>query len=107
MKFCPECGTIIQPTKEDGKTILDCSNCEYTNQEDKSQKMSFSEKGKKKKDVEIIEDDTEQTKPIIDRECPECGNNKAYYWTIQTRAGDEPETRFYRCTECKHTVREY
>jgi len=26
---------------------------------------------------------------------------------IQTRAADEPPTRFYRCTKCGHTWREY
>jgi len=106
MKFCPDCGTIIQPSKEDGKTILNCSKCDYTNQD--GEQVSLSEKGKKKEEVHVVEDDdSDQTKPIIDQDCPECDNDKAYYWTIQTRAGDEAATRFYKCTECKHTWREY
>ena len=40
-------------------------------------------------------------------ECEKCGNKEAFYWQIQTRAGDEPMTRFYRCTKCKETWREY
>jgi DNA-directed RNA polymerase subunit M len=39
--------------------------------------------------------------------CEKCGNNAAYFWTQQTRAADEPETRFFKCTKCKHTWREY
>ncbi|PIO07920.1 transcription factor S, partial [Candidatus Pacearchaeota archaeon CG10_big_fil_rev_8_21_14_0_10_35_219] len=31
----------------------------------------------------------------------------AYFWTMQTRAADESETKFYRCTKCDHTWREY
>ncbi|MEK6933005.1 MAG: transcription factor S, partial [Nanoarchaeota archaeon] len=27
--------------------------------------------------------------------------------TSQTRAADEAETRFFKCTKCKHTIREY
>ena len=106
MKFCPECGTIIQPTKKDGKTILDCSKCDYSNQDGGS--VSISEKRKKKQeDIHVVEDGADETKPIVDADCPECGHGKAYYWTIQTRASDEPETRFFRCVECKHTWREY
>jgi DNA-directed RNA polymerase subunit M len=31
----------------------------------------------------------------------------AYFWTQQTRGADEPETRFFKCTKCSHTWREY
>ncbi|MCD6114052.1 MAG: transcription factor S, partial [Thermoprotei archaeon] len=40
-------------------------------------------------------------------ECPKCGNREAYVWMMQTRAADEPPTRFYRCTKCGYTWREY
>jgi len=39
--------------------------------------------------------------------CPKCGNDEAFFWTAQMRAADEAETRFFRCTKCKHTWREY
>ncbi|MDP6459515.1 MAG: transcription factor S, partial [Candidatus Hydrothermarchaeota archaeon] len=29
------------------------------------------------------------------------------WWLLQTRKADESETRFYRCTKCKFTWREY
>ncbi|MBI2108536.1 transcription factor S, partial [Candidatus Woesearchaeota archaeon] len=31
----------------------------------------------------------------------------AYFWLVQTRAGDEPETKFLRCEKCSHTWRDY
>ena len=40
-------------------------------------------------------------------ECPKCKNNKAVWWLLQTRSGDEPPTQFYRCTKCAQTWREY
>jgi len=40
-------------------------------------------------------------------ECPKCGHNEAYYWFMQTRAADEPPTRFYKCTRCGYVWREY
>ena len=39
--------------------------------------------------------------------CEKCGNKAAYYWTQQTRGADEPETRFFKCTKCEYTWREY
>lgn len=47
------------------------------------------------------------TAPVTEIECPKCHNNTAYYWTRQTRAGDEGETKFHQCTKCKHKWREY
>ena len=56
----------------------------------------------------VEEDDTEKIHPIDKEvECPKCGNTEAYYWTIQTRSGDEAETKFHKCTKCKHTWRDY
>jgi DNA-directed RNA polymerase subunit M len=105
MEFCPDCGTIIQPETEDGETILNCSNCDY--EDTQSESVEFSETSEKQDGVDVIEGDESDTKPVVDKECPECGNDQAKFWTVQTRAGDEPETRFYECTECEHTWREY
>ena len=57
-------------------------------------------------DVHVVQDDGPSL-PIVDAKCKKCGNEKSYHWEQQTRAADEPATRFYRCTACKHTWREY
>ncbi|RLG67435.1 MAG: transcription factor S, partial [Methanobacteriota archaeon] len=31
----------------------------------------------------------------------------AYFLPVQTRAGDEAETRFFECVKCKHRWRAY
>ena len=64
--------------------------------------------GKKVKGVKKIEV-VEQVElhPKIKINCGKCNNNTAYYWTQQTRGADEPETRFFKCTKCNHTWREY
>ena len=53
--------------------------------------------------------DTRFWKPddIFVAECPKCGHRTAYFWLVQTRAGDEPETKFLRCEKCGHTWRDY
>jgi DNA-directed RNA polymerase subunit M len=45
--------------------------------------------------------------PTTNSRCPECGNNVAYWWLRQLRSADESEVRFFRCTKCSNTWREY
>ena len=40
-------------------------------------------------------------------DCKKCGHEKAFFWTLQTRSSDEPETRFYKCVKCNFVNREY
>ena len=56
--------------------------------------------------IVVVEDDSIPM-PVTAASCPKCDNNEAYYWTVQTRRGDEGATEFYRCTKCKHTWRNY
>jgi transcription factor S len=48
-----------------------------------------------------------RTTPQVKAECPKCGNDKAYWWMVQTRGIDESSTQFYRCTKCSYTWRDY
>jgi DNA-directed RNA polymerase subunit M len=98
--FCPKCGSILRPMKADGKKVLGCS-CGYTDQK----KEILSESVKKKKEIEVIDKDEDDMLPTTEIECPECGHNEGWYWLVQTRAADEPETKFLKCTKCKHTFR--
>lgn len=102
--FCPKCGSILIPKKEDGKKVLVCSSCGHVEKDLEVAKMK--ETVEEKKGIDVVEKEFE-TLPLTEAECPKCGNKKARYWLVQTRAGDEPETRFLRCEKCKHTWREY
>jgi DNA-directed RNA polymerase subunit M len=48
-----------------------------------------------------------RTTPQVKTNCPKCGNDKAYWWMVQTRGIDESSTQFYRCTKCGYTWRDY
>ena len=101
MKFCPKCGAVLVQ-KKNGEG---CARCSYRTKE--KIKLTSSEKIEEKKEaVEVIKKDIE-TFPIIVGRCKKCGNDKAYFWTVQTRSGDEAETKFFRCTKCEFTWREY
>ncbi|MFC1734187.1 transcription factor S [candidate division KSB1 bacterium] len=102
--FCPKCGGILMPKKEDNKKILACS-CGYKSKDVSQAKLK--EIVAKEKEVEVVDREDVESMPEVETECPKCHNMKAYFWLVQTRASDEPETKFYRCTKCKHTWRDY
>lgn len=102
MMFCPKCGSILRPVKERNKVVWVCS-CGYRTSDGR---IEISEKMKHGKEVEVVEE-TKENLPVTEETCPKCGNDKAYFWTKQTRASDEPETRFYKCVKCGHTWRAY
>lgn len=102
--FCPKCKSILLPKKKGSKVQMVCSGCGLVSQEGKT---VISEKiTAKRDDVEVVHKETEPL-PTTDVICPKCGNKKAYYWFLQTRASDEPETQFLKCTACKHQWRVY
>jgi len=100
MEFCEKCGGMIMI---EGDKVA-CAKCGHRVK--KKFKIEASEKVNSKESIAIVKDE-EDVNPIVDMTCPKCKNKKAYFWTMQTRAGDESETKFYKCTECKHTWRKY
>ena len=101
MQFCPRCGAVlVQKKSSEG-----CPRCSYSTKS-KSKIISSEKMEEKKPEIEVSRKDIE-TFPIVVSKCRKCGNDKAYFWTVQTRSGDEAETRFFRCTKCEFTWREY
>jgi len=101
MEFCPKCGSVlIQKTKNAG-----CPRCNYSAKG--KLKIKTSEKINEGKEIAIIKKKEGEIHPIIEEECKKCKNNKVYFWTLQTRAADESETKFFKCTKCEHTWRSY
>jgi DNA-directed RNA polymerase subunit M len=108
MEFCPSCGKrmVLRRTK-DG-TVFVCNVCKCQ----KESKMSALKKKVKQKSRETIvvigkEEQQIKTNPTVRVQCPKCENNVAYTWQVQTRAGDEGATQFFRCTKCSFTFRLY
>lgn len=106
MKFCSKCGTVLNFDKK--RKALTCPNC---GAELPIENYSIYPKGKSRIEDRIIiiseKERNLRTDPEIDIECPNCGNNRAYFWMVQTRGADESATQFFRCTKCGHTWREY
>ncbi len=95
--FCRKCGNLLLP--KEGK--MKCS-CGYVQEEGK-----IKDKKKKTEDVVVMDKKMPDTLPKTKYDCKECRNTEAFFWTVQTRSSDEPETRFYKCTKCSNIAREY
>ena len=101
MEFCPKCGAVlVQKTKNYG-----CPRCNYSTKT--KVKLNTSEKIEDKNEVVVISSKDNQILPKIAETCKECKNNEVYFWTVQTRSGDEAETKFFKCVKCEFTWREY
>jgi len=103
MEFCPKCGAVlIQKRKNSG-----CPRCNYSSKS--KNKIKTSETMEEKKRVAIVQEKDSKVLPIVAERCKDkkCKNEAAYFWTVQTRSGDEAETKFFKCTKCENTWREY
>jgi len=96
--FCPKCSSMLVPKGG----VMSCSGCSY-----KQSEGVLKEKRKKEKKIEVAIKGQDEHRTITKENCEKCGNEKAYFWSLQTRSSDEPETRFFECTKCKHSWREY
>ena len=101
--FCDKCGALVVGQK--GQEV-ECPACGYKNKP--TTEVSLSEKVEKTEEKEIFDPDTTtEINPLTPEPCPECGEGEVHYWTKQTRAGDEPETQFFKCPNCKYQWRDY
>lgn len=91
---------------EGNKRVLACS-CGFKAKPDEDTKLSDKVVRNETPMSVLDESKEDKTLPTTDAECPKCGHNKAYYWLVQTRAADEPETKFLKCEKCKNTWRDY
>jgi DNA-directed RNA polymerase subunit M len=101
MEFCPKCGSIIIEKKKN----FGCAKCSYKAKG--KVKIESTENIQEIKKVAVVGEKDNSTMPTVAETCQKCGNKEAYFWTSQTRSADEAETKFYKCTKCKHIRREY
>ena len=83
---------------------LSCLRCNYTAKTNVD--LEIKEEITSHPTVAVINEKDGEVSPVTDYECLKCGNKTAYFWTRQMRAGDEPESKFFKCTKCKNVVRE-
>ena len=102
MEFCPKCKSIM--IYMGNKAV--CRKCGYEKVvEEEKEVVSVAKRNEE--EIPVIEGEDIKTLPTTKVVCPACGNREAYWWMRQLRAADESEVRFFRCTKCGKTWREY
>ena len=90
MEFCPKCGSVLIEKRKN----FGCVNCSYSTKT--KVKIESTEQLEEKQTTAVIKYQDTNVMPIIAAHCTKCDNKKAYFWTSQTRSGDEAETRFFK-----------
>ena len=106
MDFCPKCETRL---KKSNDGLLSCPKCKFVKGKTAD---TIKEKSEEVNSEFLVMDETDlsQAKGLeatVKIDCEKCHNQEGVWWTFQTRSADEPETKFYRCTKCNHTWRDY
>lgn len=83
-----------------------CRKCGKKVEKVKGNEMPVSRTEQLDRVVPILEKESSGL-PTTNAKCPDCGNKIAYWWLRQLRSADESEVRFFRCTKCSKTWREY
>lgn len=103
MEFCPKCKCMMFPVQ--GSFV--CKKCGHVKGTEGVSDDLVSKSQRKDREVTVLEENFDQGLPTTATRCPECGHNVAYWWLRQLRSADESETRFFKCTKCNATWREY
>ena len=106
MDFCPKCDSRL---KKNNEGLLSCPECKFTKEKPTEDIKDKSEETNSEFLV-MDESDMNQARGLdstVKIDCEKCHNKEGVWWTFQTRSADEPETKFYRCTKCNHTWRDY
>ena len=97
--ICPECKGLLYPQGDQ----LACSRCGHSQPKGEAQVVEHTQETRE----QVVVDSIEGTLPTTIIICEKCGHNQATWVIRQTRAADEPATRIYQCTSCRHKWREY
>ncbi len=108
INFCEKCGGLLLPKKSGKRTTLICRRCgrRYSTKS-KDFKIAVSSTREPEKIIVVDKKSRFEVLPTTKIQCPKCENNEAYWWMQQTRAADEPPTRFFKCVKCNNVWREY
>ncbi|MBN1324585.1 MAG: transcription factor S [Methanotrichaceae archaeon] len=102
MEFCPECKSMMIPREG----MMVCRKCGHKMKRSTGEGSLVSRTEQLDRVVPVLEEESVGL-PTTRMRCPECGNDTAYWWLRQLRSADESEVRFFRCTKCGNTWREY
>jgi DNA-directed RNA polymerase subunit M len=113
MEFCDVCGSMMLPSKVEGKKVFKCKcgalkpfNEEKSNAYKVTTKIEHPIRNEVSNLTEIMNWKEENLRSTIkDFRCPSCGYDKANLETRQTRRADEGMTHFITCLRCGRHIK--
>ncbi|XP_003217982.1 DNA-directed RNA polymerase I subunit RPA12 [Anolis carolinensis] len=107
LDFCPECGTVLPLPGLQDKVACRCCSFFIDVQEFEKRIIDTSVTFNRTDSTNLEVDGGKAVKgPLIDRKCPQCGQEGMTYHTRQMRSADEGQTVFYTCIHCKFQEKE-
>ena len=104
MKFCDECGSMMK--SGEGADHWVCDACGYEVGRDGDEADAWTTESQIESEIVDVSEAEDKGLPKTTAHCPDCGNDRAYWYMQQIRAADESETRFFVSTDCEHKWRE-
>ncbi len=101
MEFCDECGSLM--IREDD--FWRCTSCGHEQPGEDASAYVVTEE-REEREITEIESAADRGLPTTSTRCPDCENDRAYWYLQQIRSADESETRFFICTKCEYRWRE-
>lgn len=110
VRFCSRCGSVMYPRATPEGQVLFCPRCGHSEGVEAGievYRIRREVRHAPREKTLVVGEQPAGAHVVRGVRCDKCGWEEAYFWMLQTRAADEPATRFYRCTRCGHTWREY
>ena len=104
MILCPKCKALMKLNRKTDQ--MECKRPDCGHNEPKGKEENITTRKRVDREI-VVTEGIEGTLPTTKIICEKCKNNEATWIIRQTRAADEPATRIYQCTKCKHKWREY
>ncbi|XP_042311013.1 DNA-directed RNA polymerase I subunit RPA12 [Sceloporus undulatus] len=106
LDFCPECGTVLPLPGVLDKVACYCCDFLIDVKEFEKRIINTSVTFNRIDSRITVDEGKAVTGPLIDRKCPQCGQEGMVYHTRQMRSADEGQTVFYTCIHCKFQEKE-
>lgn len=105
IKFCPKCNSILKHHNENGKIVLKCNKCNYSEEMKEGENLTIKQQMKAKKEIgkgSIEDKDIFATHEFV---CKKCGNTKAQIIDRGIGYSDEDNLLLLKCSKCGFSQR--